>query len=331
MISHNAAGKQFLQELEHLHHHFPIVTDKALIDLVNGMSVNRDVLKYRKRQNFWERLLDKISGKTYRGQLLLDENVSTGQVSLTNFLFEFVDSLRVSQLALHITQQSLLETRQAVRTQKQESRILQQQFQEYIGYFEGKCMEYETRIHALEIRVAAYEEFERLIASWNVGQAYSEAPWLLQVMFLARELFSGVILTYEQETHDTTTYREKLVNTILASSAFDPNAPIGFAEALEKLLIQIPMANRELLSTLTEVRSLPEFRLLLMPHVFTISTALELANTPESARPHEIGQCALALCHNYIGKLSRTTSIHTIVTKLVEEIANDSLIVIERH
>jgi hypothetical protein len=109
--------------LEELQRRVPVVGDKALIDLVNGIQVSKDLIHYRKNRGFFGQLLDTLDGSdalrasfaSRKRQLLLDDNLIAGQEALHQWGLELSDSLRVSQVALEVTQQSLLEARDAIR------------------------------------------------------------------------------------------------------------------------------------------------------------------------------------------------------------------------
>ncbi len=53
---------QFTRHLEELQRRVPVVGDKALIDLVNGIQVSKDLIRYRKNRGFFGQLLDTVDG-----------------------------------------------------------------------------------------------------------------------------------------------------------------------------------------------------------------------------------------------------------------------------
>ncbi len=48
--------------LEELQRRVPIVGDKGLIDLVNGIHVSKDIIRYRKNRGFFGQLIDTLDG-----------------------------------------------------------------------------------------------------------------------------------------------------------------------------------------------------------------------------------------------------------------------------
>ena len=108
------------QTLEQLQKRVPGIGDKAIIDLINGIQINKDIVRYRKNRGWFGNLISKLDGSDHKRQLLLDGNLIAGQEALSNWVLELTDSLKISQIALEITQNSLLEARDAIRNQKQD-------------------------------------------------------------------------------------------------------------------------------------------------------------------------------------------------------------------
>lgn len=329
----------YVHRLEELQRRVPLVGDKALIDLVNGIQVSKDIIRYRKNRGFFGQLIDTLNGSDRKRQLLLDGNLIAGQEALHQWVLEICDSLRISQVALEATQQSLLEARDAIRRQKQrllmqEERLLMQaevllafgqrldQLAQQVG---TRLNQLEVRVRELEVRVAANEDLDHIVTAWAAEQTYTNLPWVVQVALLAREVFSSAVAMYELETGDKTRFRSLLVNKILASSQQMSNRFFGLADLLERSWVEMRESDHELSAALLEVRSIPRQRLQNIPILFTIGTTLELATLPEEARPRNPEKCAIALCRAQIDNISFTTDREEFVKSIVEETANDCL------
>jgi hypothetical protein len=324
--------------IEELQRRVPIVGDKALIDLVNGIQVSKDIIRYRKNRGFFGQLLDMLDGSDRKRQLLLDGNLIAGQEALHQWVLELTDSLRISQVALEVTQQSLLEARDAIRRQKQR---LQMQEEALLALSQGldrlaqhvgtRLNELEARVRKLEVRVAANEDLDRIVTAWAAEQTYTKLPWAVQVALLAREVFSSSVATYELETRDTNRYRSLLVNKILSTSKQLPQSFFGLADLLDYSWKPMVESDRHLSAALLEVRSIPQQRLQNTPMLFAIGTTLELATLPEEARPSKPGQSAIALCRAQIGSISRTTDAREFITTVIEETVNDCVAILSRR
>lgn len=328
--------------LKELQRRIPVVGDKALIDLVNGIEVGRDMIRYRKRQGFFGQLIDTLDGSDRQRQILLGGNLLDGQEVLHHWILELSDSLAISQVALEATQQSLLEARDVIRAQKQGYQIqeadilvLSQQLNDLAEKIGTKLSELEARVRQLELRVAAYEDLDRIVTAWAAKQTYTKLPWAMQVALLAREVFSSSVAIFELETGDRTQFRQLLINKIIATSKQLPKSFFGLADLLDQSWAEMPAsasqlsrnsyATRQLAAFLLEIRSVPRQRLLKTPLLFVIGTTLELATLPDEAMPTKPAQSAIALCRAQIDSVSHTTDAREFVTAVVEETANDCL------
>jgi hypothetical protein len=332
-----SVSSQFIRQLEELQRRVPVVGDKALINLINGIQVSKDLIRYRKNRGFFGQLIDTLDGSDRKRQILLDGNLIAGQEALHQWVLELSDSLCISQVALEVTQQSLLEARDAIRRQKQRLQIqeeallaLTQGLERLAQQVGTRLNELEARVRKLEVRVAANEDLDRIITAWAAEQTYTNLPWAVQVALLAREVFSSSVATYELETGDTTGYRSLLVNKILSTSKQLPQSFFGLADLLDHSWVEMEKSDRNLCAALLEIRSIPQQRLTNTPRLFALGTTLELATLPEEARPPKPGQIALSLCRNQIDSISRVTDVREFVTAVVEETANDSVALLSR-
>jgi YjcZ-like protein len=326
---------QSTYHIEELQRRVPVVGDKALIDLVNGIQVSNEIVLYRKNRGFFGQLIDKVDGSDRQRQILLDGNIIAGQETLYQWVLELTDSLRISQVGLQVTQQSLLETRNAVRNIKQRLDRQEEGIQKFLDRFSQlhqelsiRFNELETRIHCLEVKVSANEDLDRIITAWMAEQSYTNFPWVIQVALLAREIFSSAVLTYELETGNTNRFRSLVVNKILSSTKNLPKNFFGIADLLDRTWKETQPGDRDLTTALLEMRSIPYQRLLNTPILFAIGTTLELATLPEEARPDRPAQSALAICRDRIYPISRTTDSKEFIATVVEETANDYLTLI---
>ena len=69
-------------QMQSLQTRIPVVSDKALIDLVNGIQVSGEVVRYRKSRNFFGRLMDTLTGGERERELLVQGNLIGGQATL---------------------------------------------------------------------------------------------------------------------------------------------------------------------------------------------------------------------------------------------------------
>ncbi len=205
--SSNTFPSPFMQNLEELQRRIPGVGDKAIIDLINGIQVSKDIIRYRKNRGWFGNIIATLDGSDNKRQLLLDGNLIAAQEALSNWVLELTDALKISQVALEVTQNSLLEARDAIRNQKQklqkqEDAIIQlsEQLNQLAQQVVTRINNIESRIRKLEIRVAANEDLDQIVTAWSAGQTYTKLPWAIQIALLAREVFSSSVIMYELET-----------------------------------------------------------------------------------------------------------------------------------
>lgn len=318
--------------IQQLEKRIPPVSDKALIDLVNGIQVNQNILSYRKSRGFFGQLLDNLTRSDRARQLLLDGNLIAGQQTLYNWVLELTDSLQISQLGLQITQKSLLEARNAIRVNK---KLLQNHDRAIIEFAEqltqiAQQVDYrfqniEARIHQLEIKVAANEDLDAIISAWEANQTYYDFPWLIQIVLLVKEIFSSAVLTYELETQDLHKYRSLIINKILARSIPISRNFFSLAELLDLSSQQLIPEDLALCAGILETRSIAPARLNCTPLLFSLGTTLELAQLPPEIQPKQLGKTSTTLCRQQINYLPRQMDTRELVSTIVHEIANDSL------
>lgn len=323
-----------MQTLQELEQRIPIASDKALINLVNGIQINRDLICYRKSRGFFGKLFDGSSGADRERQILLDGNLIAGQQALCDWVLELTDSLRISQIALEITQNSLLEARSAIRrqkgelsAQKQDLSMLDSKLDQLTQKVDDQLCTFECRLRKLELRVAAKEEFDLILADWKAGQTYRDLPWIVQISLLIKEVFGSAVIRYElEEIGDPSRYRDLLVHEILARSERTYAKFFSLSDLLDLTWQQFrSVEDLELSLGILEIRSLPPSRVQQMPLWFTMATTLELAVLSEEVRPVSLASCAVELCRTQVRSLDYTTDLKEFVTQLIHEVAEDHL------
>ncbi len=200
----------FTNRLQKLQKRVPVVGDKALIDLVNGIQVSDEAVRYRRQQSFFGRLMEDTLGKGDRQlALLIQGNLIDGQLILRQLVLELYKSLEISQIGLRITQmclvvtqQSLLETREAIRSNKQSLDQLMELINN-INNISGTFEEIIYELERLNLRITAAEDFDRIVTAWAAKRTYRDLPWAVQITLLVREVFNSSVSAYELQSGDT--------------------------------------------------------------------------------------------------------------------------------
>ncbi len=108
-------SSSFRQEVEAAAKRIPMIGSKALVDLINGIQVNREALHFRRRQGYLARVVDAVSGEERERSLLIDENFVEGLSAVRAWCEGLTRALGASENALAEAQCLLLEARRVVR------------------------------------------------------------------------------------------------------------------------------------------------------------------------------------------------------------------------
>ncbi|NEO81337.1 MAG: hypothetical protein F6J99_36035 [Moorea sp. SIO4G3] len=285
---------------------------------------------------------DLLTGSDSQRQSLLAENLVAGQNTLYKWALGLTRSENISQVALAVTQEKLLEAREAIRRQQQRLNIQHQELETFCKnlaqHVDSRFRELNAEIHKIKVSDTADREFNRIVDAWEAKSNYRNLPWVVQVAFLARQVFSGAVASYELESNDKEYFRKWFVDRIVKSPRSEEipdrdhktsnNNPFcSLADLLDKTRLDMADNGRtlEFAAALLEVRSVPRERLLNTPLLFTIGTTLELAALPDEARPPKPAHSAIGLCRAHIQHIDKNTDRRQFVETIVHETANDCM------
>ena len=321
------------QRLTDFQRQVPIVADKALVDLVNGIQVTGEIIRFRKRLGVIGQMVETVTGKSAQSDLLVYSNLNVGQQSLAQWILELTDSLSISQLALRRTQESLIKALDAIRVhehrlkqQSSQSLALAREIEELSSRVNSRLNEFDQRLQSLEFRVSAAEDFDRIVSTWIAGQTYQNLPWAVQVVFLAREVFSSYVTLYEFRSGDTKHFRNLLLQRMLVQSTAIPDTWFNLAELLDRTWNEMLSPDRSLVADLLEIRSWPLMRALDAPLLFALATTFEIASLPAGLLPPSPAKCAIEICRTRITQgITNTTDKKEFMRTVIAEVAEDCL------
>jgi hypothetical protein len=311
------------ESLQDLQQRVPIVSDKVLVDLVNGIQVNDDLIRFRQNRGFIGRLFDGVTGSDRDRQILIDSNLNVGMKSLHQWVLALADNLRISNVALEITQTKLLETRNALRNHRQEIDLLKQ----ITEHLQIQLNNHEQRIYNLEQRVYRIETIQKIdviIAAWQSGRTYQGFYWAVQIAFVIREIVDFALFDYERMTGDRQ-LRLKIIDQLITASNQIPDNCFSLIALLNLAYQETESDRLELAQALLEVRSLSPNRLAEIPYLFTLGTTLELATLPEESRPQDPAKIAFELCRRDYDLIFPATDKNEFIERIVHETTGDRL------
>jgi hypothetical protein len=317
----------YFNELQRKESEIPIITDKILVDLVNSIQVNDDLISFRQKRGLFGQFFDNLTGADRKRQLAIDKNVNIAMQSFHDLVLDISNNLNVSNNAISDINEKLIETRQAIRNQRQDINLLQ----DIVDQLKYKVEDHEHRILKLEQRVYRTEVQHRIedaIAAWQSKRTYQGFHWAIQVAFVTREIVDYALGDYERliTKGKDSQLRQSISDRILATDNTIPDNHFPLTNLLNLSYSETSQENQELAGYLLEVESISEERLGKTLYLFTLGKTLELAQLPKQQQPQNLAQTAFELCRNYPNVLILpTTSKREFVERIVNETANDRL------
>ena len=314
-------------DLQEKESEIPIITDKILVDLVNSIQVNDDIISFRQKRGLFGQFFDSLTGADRKRQLAIDKNVNIAMQSFHDLVLDFSNNLNVSNNAIITIEEKLIETRQAIRNQRQDINLLQ----DIVDQLKDKVEDHEHRILKLEQRVYRTEVQHRIedaIAAWQSKRTYQGFHWAIQVAFVTREIVDYALGDYERliTKDQDKQLRQSISDRILATDNTIPDNHFPLTNLLNLSYSETSQENQELAGYLLEVESISEERLGKTLYLFTLGKTLELAQLPKQQQPQNLAQTAFELCRNYPNvMIYPTTSKREFVERIVNETASDRL------
>ena len=305
----------------------PIITDKIFVDLVNSIQVNDDLISFRQKRGLFGQFFDSLTGADRKRQLAIDKNVNIAMQSFHDLVLDISNNLNVSNNAISDINEKLIETRQAIRNQRQEINLLQ----DIVDQLQYKVEDHEHRILKLEQRVYRTEVQHRIedaIAAWQSKRTYQDFHWAIQVAFVTREIVDYALGDYERSITKgkDKQLRQSISDRILATDNTIPDNSFSLTELLNLSYSETSPENQELAGYLLEVESISEQRIGKTPYLFTLGKTLELAQLPKQHQPQNPAEAAFYLCCRYPNvMIYPATSKREFVERIVNETASDRL------
>lgn len=169
----------------------PHLSEKMLVDLVNGSETAQDLIRDEKNEGTFCRLFGALDGSNRRRDLIIKEQMQASIEALTSFAFDLTDSVRLTQENLKIVADKLRETRDDLLCVAKSGRLALEQLQ-------GRLLELDMRVsvqlQAAEDRLDKIEdkiEIDQLIKAWESGRFYVGYPLPAQIAFVIDDLARG--------------------------------------------------------------------------------------------------------------------------------------------
>lgn len=176
----------------------PSLKQKFLVDLVNGIDVNRDHIRLQKsRDGFVSRLWDAYTGEGHRRQSQINDNVIEGLDSCLTWLNSLTEQLTFTNNALVQVNQGLMRVKTDLAQVAHFAADTQEQLDALEHNVSRHFHELEQQIQDLDMRQRAFQQMDTLFNSWGAGN-YAALSIAQRGFLVVSELAWGVFGDYCQ-------------------------------------------------------------------------------------------------------------------------------------
>ncbi|GKW54093.1 hypothetical protein NCCP2140_31460 [Pseudoalteromonas sp. NCCP-2140] len=160
----------FKLDKQHLEVAPPHLTDKMIVDLVNGIEVIDDQIKVSKtRTSRWDRFKDSFSGRANQRESIINDNLAKCLQSTATWLQNHDYELASVNLAITKVTDKLLETRTGVMKLNDKHNELKESVIQLANTVEEKNSKLYDYIRDIDLRTRADRQLDRAIAKWQAG------------------------------------------------------------------------------------------------------------------------------------------------------------------
>ncbi|BAY48049.1 hypothetical protein SAMD00079811_56680 [Scytonema sp. HK-05] len=247
-----------LDELRKLH---PQLTEKAIVDYVNGLEVLDDHLRFRDQTNdkFLTRIWDNITGRTAQRQQIIDRSITTN-IKIVSIWLEDIQLYQAkSDIATAHLARKLKETRQGVmllqeQHKKQAENV--QKIKQRLEQFEIQVDKRWTKLESEVQYLSAKAHLDQVSTKWQARQLKKYPP-LAGLYLMIDELYWGNFGIYcrkEFGTSEVHQLMEQLGDKALILMKTDLKGDVSqlmFPEEWLSPIQNLPEESREALSYLS--------------------------------------------------------------------------------
>ncbi|MFC4049981.1 hypothetical protein ACFOY4_09830 [Actinomadura syzygii] len=303
----------------------PLVDDRVLLEMVEGLAVADDLTRFRRGQSRFARLMSSLSGRDWERRLLTTQNILDTQHGVVAWLTETVaqgalTNLVVARVAHHLEAVGQMALKAETRSLRTEGDL--RELAALVGELAEECRRAFTGIRQvvdeLGRRTSAVQEFMGVTASWEAGRRGSGLPWLVRCVLLPRELASGSCGLAEHADGDRT-HRRRIDDWLVAGSKGRPRRVI-LPDLLDQTAAELgDPERRELVAAVLESGLGADLGLPAGPVVTALTTTLEMASLRRHVRPARPGHLGWEIAHRRFPGLRSAYELDRLVTFAVDE------------
>ena len=231
MYKDNVTGKNIsYEQWDEVITKFPVLNDKMVVDLINGMEVAKDHIRYREtRQTLFNRISDSITGKGAVRQQLLDQNIVEGIEGMIGWLNHLQFQKLQTDRAVTIVATKLSETRECVAHLVNNHVILREKVQDLTSKIDEAFAQVDERLQSINEtvqklgqKISAMAAIENAFCKWQAGYYERFSP-LAQLILVLEELYWGPFGFYDRQNPELREIvKNKCIVEIKRICGYDP-------------------------------------------------------------------------------------------------------------
>lgn len=184
----------------------PVLNDKMIVDLINGMEVAKDHIHVRDtRQTLFNRIFDSITGKGAVRQQSIDQNIVEGIGGMIGWLNHLQFQKLQTDRAVTIVATKLSETREGVAHLVNNHIILREEVQDLTSKIDEAFAQVDERLQSINEtvqklgqKISAMMAIENAFCKWQAGYYGGFSP-LAQLILVLEELYWGPFGFYDRQ------------------------------------------------------------------------------------------------------------------------------------
>jgi len=172
----------------------PHLSERMIVDLVNGHDVADDLLMAKKNQGKLGRFIGMLDGSNRRREIIIQEQTQRSLEVLTSWTLDLTDSVRFTQENVILVTKKLKETRddllcvaKAVCSNHQKIQCIENNLSALDFKLSNQLSLAEERL----LRVEDKQEVIELTEAWMSGRFYDGYPLPIQIGFVVDDLMRG--------------------------------------------------------------------------------------------------------------------------------------------
>ena len=323
-----------------------VITDKCVIDLVNGIRVSKDIDLYLGSRSRVTAIIDFFTGKSSNLNNLDRKNNHVMIESLKDIVVSLAEKQLLSELALVIVERGMIDIVHKLKDVEKQGAInrdridaLTHDFQDFTKQVSTELLDIRNEMRKIHLEAKVHNTID----FWKPRDSglYREFPFILQVPLLTRHIASYYLdYIYKQSVDKQKSIKSEISSLLVAAFSADlennNNNDLKKHKFLDEFLddsissmLKNSSVNFTIAEWLMEIRSTRTSRLEITPCIFTIGSALEFTKA-KNYKNHKIAlespsELAMALCNMKYAKISTHLNLTSFVKDVVKEVIEDCL------